>query len=201
MSNLKSLYLDGSNGLNQKLANAFELGRRFILPQYEDAVLPNAVDIATSTPMFTIANSGSNTAILPGYTVKYFDGATQITRLVSSPVTVGSTFDTIPPPPSALTNKSLTYTSPRPASYNTLLQQLQAAADAGKSVFSVFVETTDNPIYLKAKGNYLKAYLAGIYYALDKEGIFNTYEVILSLDTSDTYLTKIKFDFSFTYSG
>jgi hypothetical protein len=60
--------------------------------------------------------------------------------------------------------------------------------------------TTDNPTYLRLKGNYLNAYFAGIYYALDQEGIFNTYEVNLALDTSDTVITKVTFNFSFTYS-
>jgi hypothetical protein len=200
MTTLKSLYLDGSNGLNKKLSDAFDLGRRFILPQYEDIVLEDAVDISTTSPMFTIANSGSNAAILAGYKVKYLDGGTESELIVASPVTVGSTFDTTVAPSGALTAKSLTYSSPRPASYATLLQGLQAAAAAGKSVFTVLVTTTDNPTYLRLKGNYLNAYFAGIYYALDKEGIFNTYEVSLALDVSDTTTTKVAFNFSFTYS-
>lgn len=200
MTTLKSLYLDGSNGLNKKLADAFDLGRRFILPQYEDITLEDAVDIATTSPMFTIANSGSNASILAGYTVRYLDGGNEVELTVASPVTAGSTFDTTVAPSGALTSKSLRYSSPRPATYTTLLQGLQAAAAAGKSVFTVSVTTTDNPTYLRLKGNYLNAYFAGIYYALDKEGIFNTYEVSLSLDTSDTATTKVVFNFSFTYS-
>lgn len=200
MTTLKSLYLDGANGLNKKLADAFELGRRFILPQFEEVTLEDAVDISTTSPMFTIANSGSNAPILSGYKVKYLDAGSEVELTVASPVEAGSTFDTTEAPLAALTGKSLKYSSPRPTSYTTLLQGLQAAAAAGKSVFSVLVDTTDNPTYLRLKGNYLNAYFAGIYYALDKEGIFNTYEVALELDTSDTTTTRVKFDFTFTYS-
>jgi hypothetical protein len=200
MTTLKSLYLDGANGLNKKLADAFELGRRFILPQYQDITLEDAVDISTTSPMFTIANSGSNASILAGYKVKYVDTGTEVELTVASPVDVGSTFDTTEAPTTALTSKSLKYSSPRPSSYTTLLQGLQAAAAAGKSVFSLSIETMDNPNYLRLKGNYLNAYFAGIYYALDQEGIFNTYEVSLSLDTSDTTTTKVTFNFTFTYS-
>lgn len=200
MTTLKSLYLDGANGLNKKLADAFELGRRFVLPQYEEVTLPDAVDVATSSPMFTIANSGSNASILPGYKIKYFDGSDEVELTVASPVVLGSTFDTTTEPPNALMAKSLRYSSPRPGSYTTLLGELQSAASAGKSVFTVSIETLDNPAYLRLKGNYLNAYFAGIYYALDKEGIFNTYEVDLSLDTSDNTITKVVFSFSFTYN-
>jgi hypothetical protein len=200
MSTLKSLYLDGANGLNSKLLSAFELGRRFILPQYDDVTLEDAVDIDTVSPMFTIQNSGSNAPILPGYTVKYLDGGQEVALTVGATVTPGSTFDTTAAPAAALTGKSLRYSSLRPTSYNTLLQQLQAAAAAGKSVFSVVVPTTDNTAYLRLKGTYMKAYFAGIYYALDKEGIFNTYEVALGLDTSDNTITNVVFNFTFTYS-
>lgn len=200
MTTLKSLYLDGANGLNRKLAEAFDLGRRFILPQYENVVLPDAVAISTSTPMFTIENSGSNAAILAGYTVKYNDGTSDVELVVATPVDPGSTFDTVEAPAAPLTGKSLTYTSPRPASYTALLAGLQAAASAGKSVFTVSIPTTDNPTYLRLKSNYLNAYFAGIYYALDKEGIFNTYEVALFLDTTDNVTTKVVFNFTFNYT-
>lgn len=200
MTTLKTLYLDGANGLNKKLADAFDLGRRFIVPQYDDVVLEDAVDVATTSPMFTIANSGSNAAILAGYTIRYLDGGIEAELIVSSPVTPGSTFDTTVAPAQAATAKALRYSSLRPGSYSTLLQGLQSAAAAGKSVFSVSIVTTDNPTYLRLKGNYLNAYFAGIYYALDQEGIFNTYEVSLALDTSDTTITKVTFNFSFTYS-
>jgi hypothetical protein len=200
MTTLKTLYLDGANGLNKKLADAFDLGRRFILPQYDNVVLEDAVDVATTSPMFTIANSGSNASILAGYTVRYLDGGEEVELTVASPVDAGSTFDTTVAPAQAALAKALRYSSPRPSSYSTLLQGLQAAAAAGKSVFSVSIITADNPTYLRLKGNYLNAYFAGIYYALDQEGIFNTYEVKLELDTSDTTTTKVTFNFSFTYS-
>lgn len=200
MATLKSLYLDGNNGLNGKLAEAFDLGRRFILPRYDDVVLEDAVDISTTSPMFTIKNSGSNAPILAGYTVRYLDSGDMVERIVETPVTAGSTFDTTVAPDNALSDKSLRYSSPRPASYATLLSGLQAAAAAGKSVFTITVTTTDNTTYLRLKGNYMKAYFAGIYYALNKEGIFNTYEVSLSLDTSQVSSTGIIFSFTFTYS-
>lgn len=200
MTTLKSLYLDGANGLNKKLAEAFDLGRRFILPQYDDVTLEDAVDVSTTSPMFTIANSGSNAPILSDYKVRYLDGGSEVELTVASTVTPGSTFDTTTAPSQAATAKALRYSSPRPNSYSTLLQGLQAAASAGKSVFSVSVPTTDNPTYLRLKGNYLNAYFSGIYYALDKEGIFNTYEVTLALDMSDTTITKVTFNFTFTYS-
>jgi hypothetical protein len=200
MATLKSLYLDGANGLNGKLAEAFELGRRFILPQYDDVVLEDAVDIATSSPMFTINNSGSNAPILAGYTVRYLESGAMVEKIVASPVVAGSTFDVTVAPASALSHKSLRYSSPRPGSYSTLLAGLQSAAAAGKSVFTVTVQTSDNPTYLRLKGNYMNAYFAGIYYAMNKEGIFNTYEVDLSLDTSQVSTTGVIFSFTFTYS-
>lgn len=200
MTTLKSLYLDGSNGLNGKLLTAFELGRRFILPQYQDITLEDAVNVSTTSPMFTIQNSGSNASILSGYTVKYLDGGTEKALTVAGPVVAGSTFDTTVAPSAALTGKALRYSSPRPSTYTSLLQGLTAAAAAGKSVFSVTVPTSDNTAYLRLKGNYMNAYFAGIYYALDQEGIFNTYEVSLALDTSDNTTTGVIFNFTFTYS-
>jgi hypothetical protein len=200
MTTLKSLYLDGSSGLNGQLLAAFELGRRFILPQYDDLTLENAVNVSTTSPMFTIQNSGSNAAILPGYKIRYLDSGSLIELTVASTVVSGSTFDTTVVPPDAVTGKALRYSSLRPSSYSTLLTGLQAAAAAGNAVFSVSVPTVDNTQYLRLRGLYLKAYFAGIYYALDKEGIFNTYEVSLALDTSDTTTTSIVFNFTFTYS-
>lgn len=200
MTTLKSLYLDGTNGLNGKLLAAFDLGRRFILPTYDDIALEDAVDIATTSPMFTILNSGLNTPILSGYTVRYLDSGSEVSLTVAASVTPGSTFNTTVAPAGALTSKSLRYSSPRPATYTALLQGLTAAAAAGKSVFAVSIPTSDNTTYLRLNGNYLNAYFAGIYYALDQEGIFNTYEVSLALDASDTTTTKVVFNFSFVYS-
>jgi len=193
---LKSIYLEGASGLTAKLAEAFELGRRFILPQHDDVSLEDAVDISTSSPHFTILNSGSNVAILAGYTVTYLSTGTAVQRTVASPVVLGSTFDVTVAPTSSVSNKSLRYSSPRPNSYNMLLSDIQAAAAAGKTKFTSLIATLDNPNYLKLNGNYLNAYLSGIYFALDKEGIFNTFEVKLSLDVTDPSLTKIKFEFS-----
>lgn len=197
MSSLKSLYLEGSSGLTAKLAEAFELGRRFILPQHDDVPMEDAVNIATSSPHFTIQNAGSNSTILAGYTVRYLSGGSLIERVVASPVVVGSTFDVTVAPPGALSGKGIRYSSPRPSSYNTLLTELQAAASAGKTSFSISIDTVENPTYLRLNGNYLQSYLAGIYYALDKEGIFSTYEVKLSLETPSLLITRIKFEFTF----
>lgn len=200
MTSLKSLYLDGANGLNGKLAEAFELGRRFILPRYDDVAMEDAVAVSTTSPMFTLDNSGSNSSLLAGYTVRYLDSGNMVERIVASPLVAGSTFDTTVAPDSAVSGKSIRYSSPRPASYTALLSGMQAAAAAGKSVFTVSIETSDNPTYLRLKGNYMNAYFAGIYFALDKEGIFNTDEISLSLDMSQTTSTKVVFSFSFTYS-
>jgi hypothetical protein len=193
---LKTIYLDGASGLSSKLAEAFDLGRRFILPQYDDVAMEDAVSIATSSPHFTLANAGSNTPILAGYTVRWLSGGTLVEKIVASPVTAGSTFDATVAPSAAASGKAIRYSSPRPNSYTSLLADIQAAAAAGKTSFSSLVATVDNPTYLKLNGNYLNAYLAGIYFAMDKEGIYNGYELVLSLDTSDASTTKIKFTFN-----
>jgi hypothetical protein len=193
---LKSQYLDGAAGLNQKLKDAYELGRRFIRPQFDDIPLADAVSISTTSPHFTIANSGSNSVLLAGYSVRYIDGSNEIEKIVASPLTLGSTFDVTVAPSSALSGKSLRYSSPRPSAYTTLQNELAAAAAAGKTKFSVSIETSDNPSYLRLQGNYMNAYFAGIESALAKEGFFPTYEVKLTLDTSDSLATKVKFDFT-----
>jgi hypothetical protein len=194
---LKSQYLEGANGLTQKLADAFELGRRFIRPQFDDVALKDSVAVSTTSPHFTIANSGSNSVLLAGYTVRYDDAGTEVERVIASPLTLGSTFDVTAVPPAVVSGKSLRYSSPRPAAYTTLANELAAAAAAGKTNFTVSIETSDNPSYLRLLGNYMNSYFAGIEFALEKEGIFTTYEVKISLDTSDTLATKIKFAFSF----
>jgi len=194
---LKSQYLEGATGLTQKLADAFELGRRFIRPQFDDVPFKDAVAVSTTSPHFTISNSGSNTLLLAGYTVRYDNAGTEVERIVASPLVAGSTFDVTVAPPAAVTGKSLRYSSPRPAGYTTLANELTSAAAAGKTSFSVSIETSDNPSYLRLQGHYMNAYFAGIEYALGKEGIFPTYEVKLTLDTSDTLATKVKFAFTF----
>jgi hypothetical protein len=193
---LKSQYLDGASGLTQKLLGAYELGRRFIRPQFDDISLKDAVSIATSSPHFTIANVGSNAEILAGYSVRYDNSGSEVELIVASPVVAGSTFSTTVAPAASLTGKSLRYSSPRPAAYAQLANELAAAAAAGKTEFSITIETSDNPSYLRLKGNYMNAYFAGIEAALSKEGFFPTYEVALSLDTSDSLATKVKFQFT-----
>jgi hypothetical protein len=196
IATLKSQYLDGASGITQKLHDAFILGRRFIRPAVDNIVLPDAVAVATSAPHFTIANSGSNALILAGYTVVYNDGSADVERVVASPVTLGSTFNATAAPASAVSGKSLKYSSPRPSSFTTLSNEIIAAAAAGKTKFSIVVETVDNPAYLRLQGHYMKAYFAGIESAMAEEGFFQTYEFQLSLDTTDTLSTKVKFDFT-----
>jgi len=193
---LKSQYLEGSAGLTQKLADAFELGRRFIRPQFDDVVLADAVNVSTTAPNITIANSGSNAQILAGYVVRYSVAGVEEERTVASPVVIGSTLNTTVAPSAAATEKSLKFSSPRPVAYTMLANELAAAAASGKTKFSVSIETSDNPSYLRLQGNYMNAYFAGIEFALEKEGFYPTYEVKLSLDTSDTLTTKVKFDFT-----
>lgn len=193
---LKSQYLDGAAGINQKLLGAYDLGLRFLRPQVDNLLLPDAVSISTSSPHFTIANSGSNSPILAGYSVRYDNSGSEVELIVASPVVAGSTFSTTVAPSAVLSGKSLRYSSLRPASYTTLANELASAAAAGKTKFSVVIETSDNPAYLRLQGNYMNAYFAGINAALSKEGFFPTYEVKLSLDLSDTLATKVKFDFT-----
>jgi hypothetical protein len=194
---LKSAYVVETTGLYSNLNEVFELGRKFIQPQYFNSSLEDAVTVATSSPHFTVANAGSPTPIAAGYKVKYKASGTEHERTVAS--VSGSTFDVTVAPAGAVSNKAITYTSAAPTSYSTLLTELINAASAGKTVFTVSVDTATSPVSttnLRLNGNYLKAFLAGIYYAMDAEGIFNTYEVVLSLETPSPSLTKIKFAFT-----
>lgn len=197
MATLKNIYLDGENGIIVKLNAAFELGRRFILPQYYNVQMENAVDISTTTPHFTIKNSGLNSQLSAGFTVKYISTGVEIEKTVESPLTSGSTFDVTEAPSSSLTDKCISYSSLRPGSYGLLVADLLAAAAAGKKTFDITILTSDNPAYLRLQGDYMKSYFAGIYYAMSEENIFSPYEVTLSLDVSDTIQTNVKFSFSF----
>ncbi len=78
-----------------------------------------------------------------------------------------------------------------------LSTSLTTAAAAGQNTFTVFVTTSYLPEALKLNGNLLKSYLAGIYAGLTAQGIYHTYEVALSLDTSTVGTNKIKFSFTF----
>ncbi len=73
----------------------------------------------------------------------------------------------------------------------------KTAAASGQNTFTVFLTTSYNPEALKLNGNFLKSYLAGIYYGLTAQGVYHTYEVTLSLDTSTVGTNKIKFSFTF----
>jgi hypothetical protein len=83
------------------------------------------------------------------------------------------------------------------ANYTTLSAALITAANSGQNTFTVFIATSYLPEALKLNGNLLKAYLAGIYAGLAAQGIYHTYEVALSLDTSTVGTNKIKFNFTF----
>jgi len=79
-----------------------------------------------------------------------------------------------------------------------LSSSLTTAAAAGQTTFTVFITTSYLPEALKLNGNLLKSYLDGIYAGLTAQGIYRTYEVTLSLDTSTVGTNKIKFNFTFT---
>jgi hypothetical protein len=193
---LKSQYLDGVSGLTQKLLESYQLGRRFVRPQFDNISLKDAVAVSTTTPFFTIQNSGTNAPILAGYKVRYDNAGTEVELTVAPAVVLGSTFDTTVAPSAPLSGKSLRYSSPRPTSYTLMATELAAAAAAGKTKFSVIVETSDNPAFLRLQGHYMNAYFAGIESALAEEGFFQTFEFKISLDISDSLATKVKFDFT-----
>jgi hypothetical protein len=193
---LKATFLDGSTGQTNKLLEAWELGRKFVLPAYHNITPENAITVSTTSPHVTIANAGTNAFLQVGYTIKYLVSGTEYTGTVASPLTLGSTFDLTVAPSVSASAKSMTYSSPFPSAYATLVGELQAKAASGESKFSISIPTTDNPHYLRLNGTYLQTYLAGIYSALNSEGIFSTYEVALSLDLTDSTTVKIKFAFS-----
>ena len=97
----------------------------------------------------------------------------------------------------ALTDAFTNGTALVTANLTTLSSGLTAAAANGQSVFTVFVTTAYLPEALKLNGTLLKAYLAGVYAGLTAQGIYHTYEVTLSLDTSTVGTNKIKFSFTF----
>lgn len=191
---LKSQYLEGSSGLSQKLHDAYELGRRFIRPQFDNVAIKDAVVVTTSSPHFTISNAGSNSVLLAGYTVRYDNGGSEVERIIASPLVAGSTFDVTVAPPASISGKSLRYSSARPAAYSILANEIAAAAAAGKSKFAISIETSDSPAYLRLQGNFMNAYFAGIEFALAQEGFFPTYESKISLDISDSLATKVKIE-------
>ena len=195
MTTLKSIYLDGPSGLSAKLQDAFQRGYHFIMPTLVGS-LEDSISIATTSPHITIANAGSNSQIQAGFTVSWKQSGVDKSGTVASPVVAGSTFDLSVAPSSSASGKSISYVGPRPASYTQLVTEIQSAAAAGKTVFSVSIETSDNPSYLRLNGNYQSAYFAGILQAMGEEGIFSTYEVKLTLDASDTLSTKVKFSFT-----
>jgi len=194
---LKATYQQGNAGLFASLNSAFDLGRRLVQPQYFNQTLSDAVTVAATSPMFTIANSGSNAPIGPGFTVSYVVSGTTYSFTTASTIAAGSTFDVTVAPTVTAADKTLTYSSPYPAGYTTLTNGLASAAASGTTKFTITLITVDNPAYLRMNGAYLDAYLAGIYQALADEGIFSTYEVTLELNTSDSINTGIDFNFTF----
>lgn len=194
---LKTTFLTSPTGQVNKLLEAWELGRKFILPQHYNKSPEDAVSISTTSPHITLANAGSNAFIGSGYAIKYSVSGTEYAHTVSPTVVPGSTFDLTVAPTVSASAKTLTYSSLYPTAYGLLVSELQARASSGESKFSISIVTSDNPAYLRLNGTYLQAYLAGIYYALSSEGIFSTYEVKLSLDLTDSANVKIKFEFIF----
>lgn len=192
---LKTDYLEGSTGLTQKLADAYTAGRKFIMPAVT-GVLADSITTATTSPMFTIANAGSASPISNGYTVTYNDGSEDVTlTVIGAPV--GSTFDTTVAPTGVVSGKSLSYSSPRPASYTTLKAELINAAAQGKAKFTASIETTYMPAVLRQNTLIQKAYFDGIMAAMADENLYS-YEVKLTLNTSDTMVTKVDFVFTLT---
>jgi hypothetical protein len=80
--------------------------------------------------------------------------------------------------------------------YGKLTSGLAEAAAEGRTSFSIISETSHAPETLRLENRYLDTYYAGIIAGLASERIFD-YEVSLSLVTTDTETTRIKFTFSF----
>ncbi len=86
-----------------------------------------------------------------------------------------------------------TQTSPGPA-YTAISTALSAAAAAGTKVLTVTTDVTFEPSNLKLNGIHQQTFFAGALDALAHEGIYSMY-VSLTLNTSDTAVTKIDFNF------
>jgi hypothetical protein len=125
MSTLKSIYLDGASGLSAKLQDAFQRGYNFIMPTLT-GTLENAVTIATSSPHVTIANTGSNSQIQAGFAVSWKESGVDKSGTVASPVVSGSTFDLTVAPASAVSDKSMSFSGPRPASSIPIIRPISS---------------------------------------------------------------------------
>lgn len=80
--------------------------------------------------------------------------------------------------------------------YTTLAAGLTQAASEGKESFVIKAVTSHNPTVLRMNTKYLDAYFAGIISGLADEGIYS-YECTLSLDTTDTSILRVSFEFEF----
>jgi hypothetical protein len=88
------------------------------------------------------------------------------------------------------------FVAPASSAYLALQSALASASAMGKEVFTVSIPTTHATASLRLNGKYLKAYFAGIISGLALEDIYS-YEVSLTLDTSDTLTTNVIFNFTF----
>ena len=78
----------------------------------------------------------------------------------------------------------------------SITTQLQDNAGKGLKKFKITLLSPFEPANLRLKGLHMNTYFSGILAALLAEDIY-TYEVAISLNTSDTIDTKIDLDFTF----
>ena len=78
----------------------------------------------------------------------------------------------------------------------SLTSELQTAAAKGLKTFTVNVVTTFEPANLRLEGTHMNTFFAGIEHQLGTEEIYE-YEVLLTINTSDTTTTSIDFNFTF----
>lgn len=79
--------------------------------------------------------------------------------------------------------------------YAQLQTALNNSSAAGIRVFTVTVDTVFEPDNLRLDGIHQQTYFAGIIDALAHEGIYSMY-VTLALNTTDTLVTSVDFQFS-----
>ena len=80
-----------------------------------------------------------------------------------------------------------------------LSNALKTNAAQGITAFTVSLTTSDNPTYLRGNSGenfYRKSYFDGIMSGLLAQDLY-TYEVTLSLNTTDTVITSVNFIFNF----
>ena len=106
----------------------------------------------------------------------YFDSSSGIQQTLANANTAGVTFIT--------------------TNYSVLSSALQTNASQGNTVFTVNIATTYNPTALRLEGLLLEAYIAGLVQGLAAQNIYS-FECTPILNTSDTSITSIDFNFSF----